>query len=310
MRANITVSGLPGGRKPRAPYLCSMTIQEARNTLQVQLTGIYEEREAANITDWILESLTGLSRSARLVKANEPLSADQEGRLAGFIPDLLRHRPVQYVLEEAWFHGLRFYVNENVLIPRPETEELVEWIIEEHKDVAALTILDIGTGSGCIPISLKKALPQATVLSCDVSEGALEVARKNAKDLDAAIHFLHQDILDQQLWSTLPAVDIIVSNPPYIPEKDKSTMHANVLDHEPHLALFVSNEDPLTFYEAIANLALQKLDTNGSVYAEIHEDLGSATLALFQMKGFGRAAVRKDMQNKERMIKATGLTSR
>ncbi|MGN6419143.1 MAG: peptide chain release factor N(5)-glutamine methyltransferase [Pseudobacter sp.] len=287
-----------------------MTIQEARQSLQTKLSTIYDPREAANITDWVLESLTGLGRSARLVKAHEPLNAEQEGRLMDYIPDLLRHRPVQYVLEEAWFHGLRFYVNENVLIPRPETEELVEWIIEEHKDTEALTILDIGTGSGCIPISLKKALPQATVYSCDVSEGALEVARRNAKDLDAAIHFLQQDILYQELWSTLPGVDIIVSNPPYIPEKDKSTMHANVLEHEPHLALFVSNNDPLTFYEAIANLALQKLNDNGAVYAEIHEDLGSATLALFQEKGFGRAAVRKDMQNKERMIKAAELTSR
>lgn len=287
-----------------------MTIQEAKNTLQAALSNIYDPREAANITDWVLESLTGLGRSARLVKAGEPLSAAQESRLTGFIPDLLRYRPVQYVLEEAWFHGLRFYVNENVLIPRPETEELVEWIIEEHKDAAALTILDIGTGSGCIPISLKKALPQATVYSCDVSEGALRVARKNAKDLEAEIHFLHQDILDQQLWGQLPSVDIIVSNPPYIPERDKTSMHANVLEHEPHLALFVSNDDPLTFYEAIANLASEKLTTNGNVYAEIHEDLGSATLALFQKKGFGRATVRKDMQNKERMIKAAGLTSR
>lgn len=287
-----------------------MTIQEARMALQSQLGNIYEPREAANITDWVLESLTGLSRSARLVKDKEPLTAEQEQRLGGYIKDLLRHRPVQYVLGEAWFHGLRFHVNENVLIPRPETEELVEWIIEEHKEAATLTILDIGTGSGCIPIALKKALPQATVWSCDVSEGALEVARKNAKDLEAEIRFIHQDILDRQLWDQLPQVDIIVSNPPYIPERDKSSMHANVLEHEPHLALFVSNNNPLTFYEAIAELARIKLDTNGSVYAEIHEDLGPATLALFQEKGFGRAAVRKDMQHKERMIKAAGLTSR
>lgn len=310
MRANITVSGLPGGRKPQQPYLCSMTIQEARQALQTQLSSIYDDREAGNITNWVLESLTGLSRSARLVKDKEPLPPEQEQRLASYITDLLRHRPVQYVLGEAWFHGLRFYVNENVLIPRPETEELVEWIIEEHKEAAALTILDIGTGSGCIPVALKIALPQATIYSCDVSEGALEVARKNAKELGADIHFLHQDILDQQAWDRLPQVDLIVSNPPYIPEKDKSSMHANVLEHEPHLALFVSNDDPLTFYEAIARLALQKLNTNGAVYAEIHEDLGPATLALFQAKGFGRAAVRKDMQNKERMIKAAGLTSR
>lgn len=287
-----------------------MTIQEAKQSLQLQLGTIYEVREAGNITDWVLEALTGLSRSARLVKANDSLNEEQESKLVRYTADLLRHRPVQYVLEEAWFHGLRFYVNENVLIPRPETEELVEWIIEENKERSAFTILDIGTGSGCIPIALKKALPQAIVYSCDVSEGALDVARKNAKELQVDIHFLLQDILDKSIWEKLPEMDIIVSNPPYIPEKDKSTMHANVLAHEPHLALFVSNDDPLTFYEAIANLANKKLNTNGAVYAEIHEDLGPATLALFQQKGFGRAAVRNDMQNKERMIKASGLTSR
>ncbi|QEC45545.1 peptide chain release factor N(5)-glutamine methyltransferase [Pseudobacter ginsenosidimutans] len=287
-----------------------MTIQDARAYLQLQLAAVYENREAANIADWVLESLTGLSRSARLVRQQEHLTTDQKALFDQHLPDLLRHRPVQYVLGESWFHGLRFHVNENVLIPRPETEELVDWIINEHQHQQLLRILDIGTGSGCIPIALKKALPQATVYSCDVSAGALEVARKNAADLEAEIHFIQQNILDDSLWEQLPEVDLIVSNPPYIPEHNKESMHANVLEHEPHLALFVSNNDPLTFYRAIAELSGKKLKEDGDVYAEIHEDLGAATLALFQEKGFGRVTLRRDMQEKDRMIKAAGLTSR
>ena len=287
-----------------------MTIQEARTQLQTQLSNIYEIREAANITDWVMESLTGLSKSARLVKAHEHLTTDQQVLLENYISDLLRHRPVQYVLGESWFHGLRFHVNENVLIPRPETEELVDWVLDEHKQVQQLRILDIGTGSGCIPIALKRSLPQAIVYSCDISAGALELARKNATDLGADVHFIQQNILDASLWEQLPEVDIIVSNPPYIPENNKESMHANVLEHEPHLALFVSNNDPLTFYRAIAELSVKKLKEDGAVYAEIHEDLGAATLALFQEKGFGRVTLRRDMQEKDRMIKAAGLTSR
>lgn len=286
-----------------------MTLQEAKVQLQSTLNTIYEAREASNITDWILESLTGLGKSARLVKANELLSAEQEIKLNEYIPDLLRHRPVQYILGESWFHGLRFYVNENVLIPRPETEELVDWIITEYKEQTSVKILDIGTGSGCIPIALKLGLPQATVFSCDVSEGALAVATKNATDLHAEVHFIQQDILNEALWDSLPEVDIIVSNPPYIPENNKESMHANVLEHEPHLALFVSNNDPLSFYRAIAELSAKKLNDNGTVYAEIHENLGAATLALFQEKGFGRVTLRRDMQEKDRMIRATALTT-
>jgi release factor glutamine methyltransferase len=286
-----------------------MTIQEARLNLQTQLAAVYENREAANITDWVMESLTGLSKSARLVKANDPLTTEQENKLSNYSSDLLRHRPVQYVLGESWFHGLRFRVNENVLIPRPETEELVDWIITENKDIPSLRILDIGTGSGCIPISLKKGLPQATVFSCDISEGALEVAKQNAANLEAAVHFIQQDILDASLWNKLPEVDIIVSNPPYIPENNKTAMHKNVLEHEPHLALFVSNDDPLSFYRAIAELSGKKLSTNGAVYAETHEDLGSSTLTLFREKGFDSVTLRRDLQEKDRMIKATAFVS-
>lgn len=298
------------GRKPRAAYLCGMTLREAKQFLLTQLSSAYDSREAANITDWVLESLTGLSRVDRIVQSEQPLKEEQTTILNQHINALIGHRPVQYVLQESWFHGLRFYVNENVLIPRPETEELVNLIIEDHSNTPApLRIIDIGTGSGCIPVSLKLSLPQATVYACDVSAGALEVAAKNADALGAAITFIQQDILNEALWAQLPEVDIIVSNPPYIPEKDQASMHANVLNYEPHLALFVSNDDPLVFYRAIATLARTKLAPGGTVYAEIHEDLGPATIQLFSQSGFTQTQLLKDMQGKDRMIKASGLTS-
>ncbi|NML23164.1 peptide chain release factor N(5)-glutamine methyltransferase [Pseudoflavitalea sp. G-6-1-2] len=288
-----------------------MTLREAKQFLMAELSAVYDTREAANITDWVLESLTSLSRVDRIVKTENLLSPAQIETLKHYNSELIRHRPVQYVLHESWFHGLRFYVNEHVLIPRPETEELVNLIIEDHSNAAsALRIIDIGTGSGCIPISLKHNLPQATIYACDVSAGALEVAGKNAKDLGTAIQFIQQDILDATLWQQLPEVDIIVSNPPYIPESDQSSMHTNVLEYEPHLALFVSNEDPLTFYRAIAELAQTKLARSGTVYAEIHEDLGPATMQLFSQYGFAQTQLIRDMQGKDRMIKASGLTSR
>lgn len=298
------------GRKRPGPYLCPMTLREAKQFLIAELNSAYDAREASNITDWVLESLTGLSRVDRLVKTDHLLHPEQIATLKRYAAELIKHRPVQYVLHESWFHGLRFYVNENVLIPRPETEELVQLIIEDHSNASSLSVIDIGTGSGCIPVSLKHSLPQATVYACDVSSGALEVAAKNARELKADITFIQQDILDASLWHQLPEVDVIVSNPPYIPESDQATMHANVLEYEPHLALFVSNDDPLTFYRAIAELAQTKLAPEGSVYAEIHEDLGPATIRLFSQSGFAQTRLIKDMQGKDRMIKASALTSR
>lgn len=295
------------------------SMHEAEKNLITQLRTLYDNREAATMADWTMEAVTSWKKPTRLVNKEALLSPPQEQQLAAYTRELLQHKPVQYVLHEAWFCAMPFYVNEHVLIPRPETEELVQWVVEagsrrpeigpQTSDLGPptsdLRILDIGTGSGCIPISIKKKWPAAKVVACDISEQALAVAQKNATTLGAEVQFIQVDILNPASWPQLPAVDIIVSNPPYIPQSDKASMHANVLEHEPHIALFVPNNDPLLFYKAIAGFAQQKLSLGGQLFAEIHEDLGEATKALFLEKGFHHVEVRKDFQGKERMIKCS-----
>jgi release factor glutamine methyltransferase len=191
-----------------------------------------------------------------------------------------------------------------VLIPRPETEELVEWVIANCKfPIDELSILDIGSGSGCIPIALKRKLRKADVWGCDISEAALQVATRNAETLGAAINFLLLDFLNKEERRRLPSFDIIISNPPYVPEKDREQMHPNVLNYEPHTALFVSDNDALIFYKAIAEFAVEHLNPGGAIYLEIHEELGDAVLSLFTSKGY-KTELKKDMQGKDRMIKA------
>lgn len=283
-----------------------MTLHEAQQQLTKSLYDLYDNREAANISDWVMEHVTSMRKIDRIMHKQSPLPPEQIDQLQLYTRELLAHKPVQYVLHEAWFCGLPFYVDENVLIPRPETEELVEWIVTEaggQKPTSPLSILDIGTGSGCIPISLKKKLPQAEVYACDVSEQALAVASKNAATQQTQVHFLPADFLNTETWPALPAVDIIVSNPPYIPYHNQNSMLQNVLAWEPHLALFVPNEDALVFYDAIARFAQKKLRPGGHIFVEIHEDLGAQTKALFELKGF-KAEVKKDFQGKDRMVKA------
>ncbi|MBC8033571.1 MAG: peptide chain release factor N(5)-glutamine methyltransferase [Chitinophagaceae bacterium] len=279
-----------------------MTVHNTFHHLQAKLTGIYDDREAANIADWVMEKITGWKKMDRVVNKQVALSASQQQQLARYTAELLRNRPVQYVLEEAWFIGLRFFVNESVLIPRPETEELVDWILQEN--YGSKRILDIGTGSGCIPVTLKKKMPEADVYACDISKDALEIATLNARSNGTDILFIDCDILDESASNKLPYVDIIASNPPYIPLKDKVTMRSNVLDFEPHQALFVSDEDALLFYRKIVALALKRLSKGGSVYLEIHEELGSEVMEMLQENGFSQVVLRKDLQGKDRMIKA------
>ena len=200
---------------------------------------------------------------------------------------------------------MKFYVEKNVLISRTETEELVEWIISDCKfPVNSLSILDIGSGSGCIPIALKKRLPKAQVWSCDISEAALEVAKKNASTLGIDVSFLLLDFLNEEKRNTLPQFDIMVSNPPYIPVNDKSTMPRNVLDFEPDTALFVPDNDALVFYKAIADFGKNHLKKDGVIYAEIHENLGKMTMDMFKNNGYS-TTIKKDMQGKERMVRCS-----
>lgn len=281
-----------------------MTMQEATYLLLNKLRSIYPEGEASQVTDWIMESLTGSKKAERMLYKNAAITDKEESQLQQFTERLMQHEPVQYILNESWFCGLKFYVDKNVLIPRPETEELVEWVISNCKfPVDKLSILDIGTGSGCIPIALKRKLRKAEVWSCDVSETALQVAKKNAATLGVDVNFLLLDFLNKENRDQLPSFDIIISNPPYVPEKDKQQMQPNVLNYEPHAALFVPDNDALVFYKAIAEFGKTHLNPGAVIYAEIHEDRGEAVSALFTSAGYN-TELKKDMQGKQRMLKA------
>lgn len=280
-----------------------MTVQQGTFYLLNQLRSIYPEGEASSVTDWVMEKITGSKKTERMLYKNELLQADEEKQLQEAAQRLLNHEPVQYVLNEAWFCGLKFFVDKNVLIPRPETEELVEWIISNCKfPVDRLSILDIGTGSGCIPVSLKRRIRKAEVWSCDVSEAALAIAKRNAENLGTEVKLLQRDFLNQNNWSQFPSFDIIVSNPPYVPEKDKNEMQPNVLNHEPHTALFVPDNDPLLFYNAIAAFGKTHLNPGGAIFLEIHEKLGEVVTNVFSALGY-ETELKKDMQQKDRMVR-------
>ncbi len=237
-----------------------MKINEAEQWLRQQLQTVYDEQERANIANMILEHLTRLSRLERVSKKDEPLNVHQLHQLTEIAQRLLHNEPVQYILGNAWFAGMKLYVDKAVLIPRPETEELVEWIVNDVKqkglnvfnkettdadETTQLKILDVGTGSGCIALALKKKMPKAEVWGCDISEEALNIARRNGSELNIRVDFQGVNFLDEAQQKFLPTVDIIVSNPPYIPSQEKETMNANVVNHEPHTALFVPDNDAL-----------------------------------------------------------------
>lgn len=282
-----------------------MTIQEARRHVATRLGTIYSAGEAGTISDWVMEHITGSKITDRAANPRKELGPEQASLLNQYLERLLTHEPVQYVLGEAWFCGLKFKVDANVLIPRPETEELVEWVITNCKfPLSQLRILDIGTGSGCIAIALKRRLGKAEVWACDLSQGALSMARENAQTLGMEVNFVEMDFLSPGDRSSLPSFDIIISNPPYIPEKDKEDMQPNVLNYEPLMALFVPDDDALLFYKAIADFGKDHLKKDGSIYMEIHEGLGADVLQYFQNEDYA-AALKKDMQEKDRMIRAT-----
>jgi release factor glutamine methyltransferase len=285
-----------------------MTVQNGYSQLVTSLSALYEQREAAVVADWVMEYITGLKRVDRLIYKNQPLTNVQLEQLETCRQKLLKHEPVQYVLHEAWFAGLKFYVDEHVLIPRPETEELVEWIAESLSEKmlnsTKISIIDIGTGSGCIPVTLKNKLPAINVYALDISEAALMVARKNASTLNADVNFFYANILDENDWVNIPVIDIIVSNPPYIKESEAATMHKNVLENEPHLALFVPDNDALLFYKKIAELAQVKLKSGGALFFEINEALGIEVCNMLVEQGFAEVELREDLQGKPRMVKA------
>ncbi|HVG42624.1 MAG TPA: peptide chain release factor N(5)-glutamine methyltransferase [Chitinophagaceae bacterium] len=298
----------------------AMNYSEGENWMRQQLQTIYDEGEAASITALVLEHITEQPRMERMSKNEYKLSEDKEQNLKEITSRLLKHEPVQYILGEAYFAGLKLFVDRDVLIPRPETEELIHWIIEDVKKGSKnvfiqnkgeadatdyLKILDVGTGSGCIALSLKNSLPKAEVWGCDTSDAALNIARRNGSALDIRVDFVGLDFLDPLQRKQLPTVDIIVSNPPYIPKKESTTLLQNVVAYEPHLALFVPDNDALVFYKALAQFGRDRMYKNGTIYCEINEALGKEVIALFNTYGYNSVEIRKDMQGKNRMIKAT-----
>lgn len=278
-----------------------MTIQETYHLLQEALKNIYDIDEASNIADLVIEHVTGYKKLGRITHKQLVLTEQQTHAIDVFKSTLLQNKPVQYVLQEAWFYEMKFYVNEHVLIPRPETEELVELVTKTNSPIS--NILDIGTGSGSIAITLKKKISHTTIVAIDVSEDALVVAKKNAAELNVEIEFKQLNFLDETNWNELGIFDIIVSNPPYIKQSEIINMQPNVVANEPHIALFVADDDALIFYKKIAAFGKTHLTAHGKIFVEINEALGNQTIALFEEFGY-RAELKKDMQGKNRMIVA------
>lgn len=268
-----------------------------------QLIPCYPEREARAIARYILEVRFGVTPLDICMKKERVFSIEERRDLENIVKRLLQKEPIQYILGQADFHGRTFHVTPSVLIPRPETEELVEWIIKDHTPTAsALRILDIGTGSGCIAVTLSKEMPQAQVTALDISSEALRIAQKNATTQQAQVTFRQQDILREQAGPT-ECWDIIVSNPPYIRQCEQADMEENVWKHEPAQALFVPNEDPLLFYHAIGRYAMNGLKTDGTLYMEINRAYGQEMIDLLNESGFCGITLRKDLYGNDRMIK-------
>jgi len=296
-----------------------MLIKNLKTHFFSELKDVHEDSEIESFFFILSEYLHNLKRIDISLNPEFEVSDEDLIKWKAIISDLKVEKPIQYITGEAWFYGLRFEVNENTLIPRPETEELVEWIIESQKSKVKsqnsktenltiqqsnhLSILDIGTGSGCIPISLKKEIPNAHVFTVDVSEKAIKTATKNASDNNVEINFKLQSVFEMDnLEEFGTKFDVIVSNPPYVRNLEKQEIKKNVLDYEPHLALFVEDMDALLFYRKIAQLALNGLKPNGKLFFEINQYLGKETVELLENLGFKNIELRKDFVGNDRMI--------
>ena len=269
--------------------------------LQTALSGIYEGHELTAIIRTICCDMLGIGTATYYLKEAVTLTSEQESLLRSITDRLQQGEPLQYIEGKAPFCGMEFAVNSSVLIPRPETAELVDWIVCEHATQHP-RILDLGTGSGCIAIALSKQLPQATIEACDISAEALTIAKENARMNEAPVSFFTHDMLD--LGTPLPhSYDILVSNPPYIRQSEAADMSIQVTEWEPHTALFVPDDDALRFYRAIAELGqTEALRPGGHIYVEINQALGKETVALFEAYGYQDVELRKDIYGNERMI--------
>jgi len=273
------------------------------NYFRGELALKYQPEEIDILAAYCFEEFIGLRKVDLLLSPDKKVSESDLLKFHFAAKDLKRGRPIQYILGKGWFMSETFEVNEDVLIPRPETEELTQMVIDElmlHDET--LSVLDIGTGSGCIPIMIKKKKPRTHVYGIDISEGALKVAKTNAEKLNADVKFIQCDFLDRTSWEKLPLCSIIVSNPPYVKKSEASLMADRVKEHEPSTALFVPDDDALVFYKAIAEFAKINLKSNGKVFVEINEALGFETCIVFQEAGFGDVRLGKDMQGKDRFV--------
>lgn len=281
-----------------------MKIREYRNKFLEQLTALYGRAEAESFFYLTLEDFRGWKRTDLALNPDALFSDDELAQWEFVVAQLKKEIPVQYILGSAHFFGMQFKVNENVLIPRPETEELVAWILSDMQTsgLANQRILDIGTGSGCIAVSLAKNSKEAEVSAIDISDAALELATTNAAANDVRVKFSRKDILATgDLGQTY---DIIVSNPPYVRNSEKSGIKKNVLDNEPHLALFVNDDDALIFYRKIAALAKKDLSENGRLFFEINQYLAKETMDMLETSGFSHLELRKDIYGNDRMVLA------
>lgn len=283
-----------------------ISITKIKSQFYSHLQHLYPENEIRSFISIALEHVMGFSKIDLITKESEVINPLQEQQLIDIILRLQQNEPIQYIIGKAEFYGLSFNVNTSVLIPRPETEELVNLIIAKIPKDKEVRILDIGTGSGCIAIALKKNVSNAIVHALDISKNALTTANENARLNNTSIYFLQANIL-QEDYKDLPSIDIIVSNPPYIPENEKRQMDKNVVDYEPHLALFTPIKSPLLFYEAIINIAKHRLSKNGQLFFEVHEKYAQEVGNLLRSYPFTEVIIHRDINGKDRMVSAIKL---
>ncbi|HWS01360.1 MAG TPA: peptide chain release factor N(5)-glutamine methyltransferase [Prolixibacteraceae bacterium] len=281
---------------------------KTKKIIREKLAQLYSPHETESLTRLIMEHVTGYNRLQMHMNQSQELPDSKIMQIREILNRLLAHEPIQYILGETEFYGLKIAVSPGVLIPRSETEELVDWIITEEKELCK-SLLDIGTGSGCIPIALDRNMDLEKAEGWDISEDALQMARINAEKNKSRAQFLLQDIFETAGIPESAKWDVIVSNPPYVLREESALMEKNVVDYEPHLALFVPDTDPLLFYRTIAGFASVHLEQHGRLYFEINENQGKQTVHLLDEYGFKDIVIKKDLQGKERMIRAGKIIS-
>ena len=283
-----------------------MTYREAESILKEELRQLYDERESQQLAAWVLEHISGKKKSERLVSVRQNMNTEETSKWEQVKSRMLQGEPIQYVLNEAPFMKWVLAVNPSTLIPRPETEQLVEWLLTDHPGQKNIKVLDAGTGSGCIAIALKSERPDWEVIAGDINQQTLNLAQSNAQNCGVTISFLELNILNLSDEHWPEGLNFIISNPPYIPFNERPTLSKNVIDFEPERALFVPSDQPLLFYEALGKAALRYLLPGGMLYLEIHQEFGQAIIDLLEQLGMN-ASLRKDFRGNDRMIRAVKI---